>query len=181
MKYYKKIDIDFYDDIVSDTLSYLKEQKPEIYNREINATYYVLDLVDFKKYCPKLDAGFARYGLVCNFAVAYVMYKNSDTSIHVDGYPYGNARINLPILNVNGTFTRFYSGGEFIRVVNPITKVGAFKLTGIKDLRFLDKVEIDKPTVLLVNEPHDVIMDIRNPPRITLSLGFDKDPIFLLD
>ena len=44
MQYYKKIEIDYFDEIVSDTLKYLKEQKPDIYNKTINATYYVLDL-----------------------------------------------------------------------------------------------------------------------------------------
>jgi|688.fasta_scaffold10038_20 hypothetical protein len=87
MQYYKKIEIDFYDDIVSDAVDYLKIHKPEIYYRLTNTTYHPLDVTAFKKYCPKLDAGFAKYGLTCNWAVAYVMTQNSHSPIHVDGYP----------------------------------------------------------------------------------------------
>jgi hypothetical protein len=141
----------------------------------------VLDLNEFKQYCPKLDLGFSRYNLNCTFAVAYIMYNNSHTSIHVDAYSYGEARVNLPILNVTGTFTRFFSGGEFKEVVNPTTGIRAHKLSNLKNFRLEDKVEIDQPTVIRVNEPHDVIMDMKNSPRITLTLGFDKDPVFLLE
>ena len=43
MQYYKKIEIDYFDEIVSDTLKYLKEQKPNIYNKTIEASNFILD------------------------------------------------------------------------------------------------------------------------------------------
>jgi hypothetical protein len=181
MNYYKKIDIDFYDDIVADTLTYLKEQKPDIYNKKIAATYYVLELDEFKKHCPKLDLGFAKYDLICNFAVAFVMHKTSDVKLHIDRYNMGKARINLPILNTHNTFTRFYTGGTFTKVTNPLTNITALRLTGIDGLTLVDKVEIDKTTVMLVTEPHDILKLNSEIPRITLTLGFDKDPAFLLE
>jgi hypothetical protein len=181
MKYYKKIEIDYYDEIVSDTLNYLKNQKPNIYNRTIDATYYVLDLDEFKKFCPKIDLGFERYGIVCNFAVAFVMKTNRDIQVHIDNYPHGDTRINIPILNTKGTMTRFYTGGEFKEMINPITKIRSLKITNISTIKFADMVEIDQPTVIRINEPHSVYMDMANSPRITLTLGFDKDPVFLLE
>ena len=186
MNYYKKIDIDFYDEIVKDTLSYLLNQKPDIYYRNVNkaGSFNILDLEEFKKFCPKLDLGFAKYNLVCNLAVAFVLYNNEQTNIHIDVYKPTHkniTRINIPILNTKNTFTRFYSGGEFSLVTNPITGITSYKLTGITGLKLVDKVEIDKPTVIKVNEPHDVKIDLKNVPRITLSLGFDIDPVFLLD
>jgi hypothetical protein len=186
MNYYKKIDIDFYDEIVRDTLSYLLNQKPDIYNRDITkaGSFNVLDLEEFKKFCPKLDLGFAKYNLVCNLAVAFVMYNNAQTTIHIDVYKPSHknkTRINVPILNTKDTFTRFYEGGEFVLYTNPITDITNYTLRGIKGLKLVDKVEIDKPTVVRVDVPHDVKIDLKNVPRITLSLGFDKDPVFLLD
>jgi hypothetical protein len=181
MKYYKKIEIDFYNEVVSDTLNYLKNQKPDIYNRKINATYYILDINEFKKFCPKLDLAFARYGIVCDFAVAFVMKTTSNSPLHVDNYSKGDARINIPILNTKGTLTRFYTGGTFKEIVNPITKVPALTLKNIDGLKRVDSVEIDQATVIRVNEPHDILMNTNNSPRITLTLGFDKDPIFLLE
>jgi len=181
MKYYKKIDIDFYDEIVEDTLKYLKEQKPNIYNKTIEAAYYVLDLTEFKQYCPKLDLGFARYDLICNFAVAFVMHKTSDVRLHIDKYTTGRARINIPILNTLNTFTRFFAGGEFTEITNPLTNITALRLTDPKGLQYVDKVEIDQTTVIRVNEPHDILKINKEIPRITLTLGFDKDPVFLLE
>ena len=181
MIYYKKIEIDYYDEVIADTLTYLRNQRPEIYNRTINATYYILDINEFKKFCPKLDLAFSRYKIVCDFVVAFVMKTNSNVPLHIDNYQKGNARINIPILNTKGTYTRFYTGGTFKEVVNPITKVPALTLKNIDGLKRVDSVEIDQATVIRVNEPHDVFMDIKNSPRITLTLGFDKDPVFLLE
>jgi hypothetical protein len=181
MKYYKKIEIDFYNELVSDTLNYLKNQKPDIYNRKINATYYILDINEFKQFCPKLDLAFSRYNIICDFAVAFVMKTNRDSPLHIDNYTRGDARINIPILNTKGTYTRFYTGGIFKEIINPITKVPALTLKNIDGLQRVDSVEIDQATVIRVNEPHDIFMDVNNSPRITLTLCFDKDPVFLLE
>jgi len=181
MKYYKKINIDYYDDIVADSLKYIIEKKPDIYNRKIDASYYILDVDDFKKYCTKLDLAFAKFDLVCNFIVAFVMNKTSDVSIHVDNYLPGVARINIPILNTSKTRTRFFTGGVYKKTINPITNVEHLKLEVTSDIKYADGVEIDQATVIRVNEPHDIIMYSREAPRITLSLGFTKDPVFLLE
>lgn len=181
MQYYKKIEIDYFDEIVSDTLKYLKEQKPNIYSKTIAATYYVLDLNEFKHHCTKLDLSFAKYDLICNFAVAFVMHRTSDVRLHIDSYSMGDARINIPILNTKNTFTRFYTGGKFTKITNPITNITSLRLSGYQELQCVDKVEIDKPTVMRVNEPHDILKLNSEIPRITLTLGFNKDPVFLLD
>ena len=181
MQYYKKIDIDFYDEIVADALSYIRDQKPNIYHRSINATYNVLDLEEFKKFCPKLDLGFARYNLTCTYAVAFVMYTTSHVGVHIDNYQSGDARINIPLLNTAGSYTRFFTGGVFKETVNPETSIPALILKSIDNLKLVDKVEIDGPTVMRVNEPHDILMNMNTVPRITLTLGFDRDPIFLLE
>jgi hypothetical protein len=181
MRYYKKIEIDYFDEIVSNTVKYLKEQKPDIYKKSIAATYYVLDLNEFKQHCPKLDLGFSRYNIVCNFAVAFVMNKTSEVKVHIDRYNLGKARINLPILNTHNTFTRFYTGGTFTAYTNPLTNITSLGLSGIEGLKLVDQVEIDKPTVMRVNEPHDILKLNSEMPRITLTLGFDKDPVFLLE
>jgi hypothetical protein len=181
MRYYKKINIDFYDEIVADTLKYLKEQKPDIYKKSIAATYFVLDLNEFKQHCPKIDLGFARYNVVCNFAVAFVMNKTSDVNVHIDRYSLGKARINIPILNTHNTFTRFYTGGTFTEYTNPLTNITSLRLTGTEGLQLVDQVEIDRATVMLVNQPHDILKRNTEQPRITLTLGFDRDPAFLLE
>jgi len=181
MRYYKKINIDYYDEVVSDALNYIKQHKPDVYNRTNDASYYLLDVDDFKKHCPKLDLSFAKFNIVCNFVVAFVMNKTTDVSIHVDNYTRGDARINIPLLNTAKTKTRFFTGGHYKKVINPITNIEHMKLESINGLTYMDGVEIDRATVIRVNEPHDIIMYTESSPRSTLSLGFDKDPVFLLE
>jgi hypothetical protein len=48
-------------------------------------------------------------------------------------------------------------------------------------LKMVDRVEITQATVIRVNEPHDVVMNSNTEHRITLTLGFDRDPVFLLE
>ena len=46
----------------------------------------------------------------------------------------------------------------------------------------VDRVEITQATIIRTKVLHSVDLPIDNPvPRITLTLGFDKDPVFLLD
>jgi hypothetical protein len=179
MLYFRKIEIDSYQEIVDGALTYLKTAAPDIYNRTYDTTYYPLNLEKLLEYCPELETAFDRYSLKCNLAVAYVMYTNSHSTIHVDNF-YHSARINIPLVNCIGTRTLFFSGGEYADVHNPLTLTNAKKIKSHTDLRLVNNVEIDTATVVRVNEPHSVIMT-KYAPRITLSLGFDKDPAFLLE
>lgn len=179
MNYFKKIEIDWYQEIVDGALNYLRTEAPDIYNRTNSTTYYPLNLEKLLEYCPQLTTAFDRYGIKCNMAVAYVMYNNSHSMIHVDKF-YHDARINLPLVNCTGSKTMFFNGGEYEIVHNPLTQTNAKKLISSNGLNFKTSVEIDCATVIRVNEPHNVVMGA-NSPRITLSLGFDKDPVFLLE
>jgi hypothetical protein len=180
MLYFKKIEIEVYHEIIEGALAYLKIEAPDIYNRTRNTTYYPLNLGKLIEYCPKLESAFDKYSLKCNMAVEYVMYNNIHSTIHVDKF-YHDARINIPLLNCTGTKTLFFNGGEYEIVHNPLTQTNAKKLKSTHGLQFKTSVEIDGPTVVRVNEPHTVVMVAKNSPRITLSLGFDKDPVFLLE
>lgn len=180
MRYFKKIEIDSFNEIVSGTLKYLKTEVPDIYNRSSNTTYYPLNLQNLLAYCPELETAFDRYKLKCKVAVAFIMYSNKHCRIHVDSVVH-NARINIPIENCIGTITMFFTGGEYEQVQNPITKTHAKKLISNANIKMVNYVEIDSPTVIRVNEPHTVFMNEKHAPRITLSLGFDIDPVFLLE
>lgn len=180
MRYFKKIDIESLSEIIEGTLRYLKTEVPDIYSRTYNTTYYPLELAKLLEYCPHLLTAFDDYGLKCNLAVAYIMYNNSHSSIHIDAYTH-DAKINIPVQNCEGTKTLFFAGGTYENVHNSMTKTNAKKIKSTENLKLVDYVEIDQTTVVRVNEPHTVVMDMKRTPRITLSLGFDKDPVFLLE
>lgn len=178
MLYYKKIDIDNYDNIVIECLSYIKS-KDFIFKRLYPATYYPLDFREFANCCPLVIKSFDKFGLTCNFGAAYVSYSNLHNIIHKDNFVH-DARINLPLLNCENTKTNFYAGGVFTQRKNLSTNTGPSIISSKSDLVLVDSVVIDKTTIIRVNEPHEVIMNTVAAPRITLTLGFTVDPIFLL-
>jgi len=182
MIFYKKIDLDYFDEIVRDSLEFIKNDE-NIFYRKTGYTYHVLDIEKFLNAVPKLNLAFAKFDLVCNFAVAFVMYKNSHSPIHIDKFIH-NARINIPLLNCKNSVTKFFDKNVckfFERPDNQRTGnvlIGSYYNEKIH--KAVDEVVIDKTTIILVNEPHTVIMDEFQSPRITLTLGFNKDPVFLL-
>jgi hypothetical protein len=44
-----------------------------------------------------------------------------------------------------------------------------------------DRVEIDQPTVLRVRAPHKVVINELTVPRINLTLGFNRDPVYMFE
>ena len=177
MKYYNKIELDNLDVIIDKCLGYVRLQE-DIYLRRKSASFYWLDTAKLLDECPEINKSFSKFGLTCNYAAVYITYKKSDATIHVDDYHH-KARINIPLLNCKGSFTNFYSNVKFEKVFNEQTKIPHLRVTNT-DYKLEDRVEIDQPTVILTSEAHMVDMNIAVPPRITLTLGFDKDPVFLI-
>ena len=180
LNFYKQIEIDHYDVIIEKCLAYVKSVN-KIYNRELPiASWYDLNVKDLKNACPELEVAFQKYDLKIIMAAIYIMYEPSHTSIHIDAYP-SQARINLPLLNCKNTYTNFYkSDKEPIKWINPDS--GAISFISNDDYELVDKVEITQTTVIRTKAWHSVDMPEHNPvPRITLTLGFNKDPVYLLD
>jgi hypothetical protein len=175
--YYKKIEIDHLDTIKIKCLEYIKTQV-DIYYKPRGA-YLPLNFLELTEACPELLTAFNRYSIVCTYASAFVTYFNKDIVIHTDA-GHDQARINIPLENCKNTFTKFYQGGEPLEYVNKITGTTATILTG-SGITLVDQVEIDQATIVRVKAPHSVIMDESHAPRVTLTLGFDRDPVFLLD
>jgi len=177
--YYKKIEIDHLDTIKIKCLEYIKNQK-EIYLQKPVGSFRFLNFQELTSFCPELLTAFNRYRLTCTYAIAFIMYSNSDIVPHIDDKDIIQARINIPLENCKNTFTIFFEGGTPTLYVNHNTGVSTTLYKG-PELRVVDKVEIDQPTVIRIKAPHSVQMDDAHAPRVTLTLGFDRDPVFLLD
>ena len=180
MIYYKPIELDYYDIIVGKCLAYVKTIDTA-YNRMLpRASWYDLDLRALIRECPELILAFKKYDLRPIMAAIFIMYDRAHTSIHVDVFP-SQTRINLPLLNCKNTYTNFYeSKNEPIKWINPDSGVISFNVVG--DYKLVDRVELTQATVIRTKALHSVDLPIGNPvPRITLTLGFDKDPVYLLD
>ena len=174
--YYQKIEIDHLDTIKVKCLEYVKTQTDIYYQKTLGA-YRTLNFAELTAYCPELLTAFNQYNIVCTYAAAFVVYRNKGILVHIDA---GNdqARINIPLENCKNTFTEFYENGYSVPYSNPITGTTATK---ILDAQLVDKVEIDQATVIRIKAPHSVKMDEAHAPRVTLTLGFDRDPVFLLE
>jgi hypothetical protein len=180
MIYYKLIELDYYEIIVKKCLSYIKTID-KIYNRALpQASWYDINVITLIKECPEIILAFNKYEIKPIRAAVYVMYDTTHTSVHSDEF-YSQARINIPLLNCKNTYTNFYkSKNEPIEWINPDS--GALSFNAVGDYKLVDRVEMTQATVLRTKVLHSVDLPIGNPvPRITLTLGFNKDPVYLLD
>ena len=181
MIYHKEINLDNYDLIIGKCKEYIKSI-PKIYNRELpKASAYKISVFSLLQACPELQLALNYYGLRIVTAGAYVMYKPEHTSLHVDLYR-NKSRINLPIFNCDGTYLNFYSNAKTTLVTNPDSGYKNLHVTNPEECVIETSLELTKATVVRITEPHKVILPANNTvPRITLTLGFNKDPSYLLD
>jgi hypothetical protein len=181
MLYYKKIDILLYDEIVNRSLNYVKEIPEIFYRQRPAASFYELNLINFLKQVPEINTSFKELGLTCIRAAVHVMYKAEHTVIHKDTL-YPLARINIPLLNCNNTYTEFYKNVITIAWKNPDSGIISYPVYNDNDVcELADRVELTQATVLRVSEAHTVHIDGTVVPRIALTLGFYPNPIFLLN
>jgi hypothetical protein len=176
MKYYKTLDIENIDIIIQKCLSYARSHTA--YNRK-NGTWNTISVSELTTVCPELAIGLQKHGFTIHMAALFVMYSPSHASIHLDNY-YAQARINIPLLNCENTYTNFYEciGGckKYVNAANVTT----YEPTG--DCKLVDRVELKQATIIRTRVFHSVDLPINNPvPRITLTLGLDKDPVFMLE
>jgi hypothetical protein len=117
--------------------------------------------------------------LIPTFVAFYVVWGKS-AHIHKDSDP-SSTRVNFPILNCKGTITNFYKNVIFKKYTNPVTGVISYPVTNT-DYELVDNFETKTATLIRVHEAHNVVVPKNLPvPRITMTVGFNKDPVFLFD
>lgn len=163
--------------VTSQILHHVQSKYPEIYNRQTELSYNWLPNEIFKEYETALNALFNHYSIKCVAAAMYITYNKKQGDIHCDNTDY-DARINLPVLNCQGSFTEFYTVSKSIYYTN--TKYTIKIPDKESENTLIEKLELKMPTVMRVNEFHAVNTG-NNVPRISLTLSFDRDPIFLLE
>lgn len=91
------------------------------------------------------------------------------------------ARINIPILNCKGTFTKFYESSEDQKIVYNGQGAPLSQLSSLENVKEIASCEISVPTVLSVNTLHSVIVPPGSVlPRIMISVKVSPDPVYLL-
>lgn len=147
-------------------------------------TFRFINWAEYILYCPQILTAFSMYNLTPVQGIFIIICEQDDADLHIDYLSkiMPICRINVPVLNCEGSVTEFYTCGKH----SPITKKNTEKFSYLKIEDFssaikVAEVEILKPTVLRIQEPHRVVPNLNTLPRITLSLVMNKDPVFLLD
>lgn len=180
MIYYKEFDLPYVDIVQKKTLDYIK-QHTHILTQELNYNWYPLDFEKFSNIVPEIYDPFKPLNLIPNKVALYVVQRIEKSYIHIDDF-HQKARINFPILNCAGSFTNFYTDAKVVKFFNETNSVSNFKVINPSECVCIDRIEITKPVLLRVSEPHKVEVQAGNLlPRITLTIGFTTDPIGLLE
>lgn len=178
MRYYRRLEIANLETLTRKALEFVKA-RPNVFYRKQGINLIRLPIEEFKAACPEVQEFASPLGLTLTDALTFVLWHPSQCGIHRDSWRH-KARINIPLLNGKGTYTYFYDNVETIETRNAAGSIVV--VAKDQSTPHVDFVETTSPIVLRVQELHNVMLPYNNPvPRITLSLGFDIDPVFLLD
>jgi hypothetical protein len=168
MKYYKYLDLDY--SIAADKIKTFLEARPELVAPGRGA--WVAAPREIVKEVPELLTIFKPLGLDVVMVGFFIMHYKIG-SIHTDGTDVP-IRINFPILNCENTETRYFktsgpsksqaqpNGNSYVQFHPDYCEVvDSFKLTQAVAMRVL--------------EPHQVVVNHDNLPRISCTVAFKQD------
>lgn len=146
---------------------------------KINTPDLVKSCPSLIEYCQSLDLKIREVALT-------IVNEKEDADLHIDELPV-TAKINIPILNTENTFNRWYEIPQELLASTPpvINEFGkkyyTFKNTDYSKLRLLGEIELLTPVVFNSQIAHNIVMgDDCRFPRIVLSCTFFKEPLHLL-
>lgn len=172
MKLYQPINIDNCDVIVSKVKTYL--EKKELIDTEYTG-YIPLNKNELIASCPELVRSLSKVGLTIVGSAIYRTTNNNQSPVHIDHTIY-KCRLNIPIINCEYSSTVFYNADIENTSVQPWDNTKYIKCINAVEI---DRVTIDRPTILRINTPHRVEMDLNKSPRICLTIRCDPDPEIL--
>lgn len=116
-------------------------------------------------------------------SMSFLIIAEPVVAIHTDTEPgrQNLARVNIPILNCEGTETRFYSPIKWEPIVKKLGNGVKYTYHSPENCKFESSVSVVQPTVLRVKELHNVVVHKPVYPRITLTCALDPDPVYLLE
>lgn len=180
MTYYKIIDAGNFQEYAKHFLEYYNKNKDNFL--PVNSFWNPLK-PECMQHCldnnKEFAAGISGFGEIKQLAVL-ILYK--DGSLHIDAdYQRGvMARLNIPLLNCEGSVTAFYDPMKMKLYPNFFDyKSGTItwqtKLR--KMVKPIDQIELNQPTILRTSSPHTVFCNSCEVPRISLTVSFKKDLI----
>lgn len=176
--YWKYIDLENLEVIQKKTIEFLHNKTTYLDRSKYRGPFENLKRYNFLNIIPEITESFRKLDLFPDDASLYITFKNSDSVPHKD-YTDSIARVNIPILNCEGTFTTFY---ENIKVQKLILPTGApYFMTYNNDYYEVDRMPFNQPAIVRISEGHNILMDENRFPRITLTISTTPDAGLLLD
>jgi hypothetical protein len=177
MKYWTRIQAENVEIIQAKTIKFLTDNRDKL-----KSTFCPLIFQDYIKAVPEILTTFSKDNIKPVAAAVYVMHKNTDVSPHKD-FTRVTARINIPIVNCDNTWTLFYKlkEGAVGEKVTLLPSGVPYRSFDFADVEEVDRVSITEATVIRPQEIHSVIMNEAATPRITLTLTCSPDPGYLLE
>jgi hypothetical protein len=177
MKYYKYLDLDHTE--ISDKIkNYFLTKNPEFISDNGQGSWRLAP-INIHDEIPELTEFFKILNLTIEFVGFFVSFKN-ESSIHIDN-DNKPCRINFPILNCEDTETLYYKIKK-IDYINETQKNNlTYKLLKKENCEIVDKFVLNKPVLMRVLEPHQVVVNSNNFPRVSCTVQFTEDISHLLE
>ena len=173
MYIYRYFDIDNLDLIQHQVKEYI------LHNTDVTEKkifWKFLDTESLLRSVPELSLHFKKFDLRITTAAAIYRQPRSQGGIHVDTSDF--FRVLVPVLNCQGSRTKFFEFDDSkFRAGGGVDGDRNLTLIPGQHLNFIDEFELSKPVIFNPKIPHGVYCDpLCSGPRISLTLGFDKDP-----
>lgn len=117
--------------------------------------------------------------------VALLVMMSDCSTLHIDhttGLNAGvKARLNIPVLNTEGTTTAFYEMSARQMAESRVNANGTRFWNSREGFVPVTSVDVTEPTVLRTSAPHTVWCHSGKFPRLMLTLSFKRDAVFWLN
>jgi len=184
MKPYHQLECNNLAEIQQQVLIWIESKNSQVLSsnklwNKIDTTDLIKSTPALIKYCQSLDLKIREVALT-------IINKREDADLHIDELPI-TAKINIPILNTENTFNRWYDvPKDLIDSTQPILnhfgkKFYNFKNVDYTKLKLLGEIELLNPVVFNSQIAHNIILSEQcRFPRIVLSCAFFKEPLHYL-
>jgi hypothetical protein len=171
MIYYKQFQLDSFDIIKHKSQQYFQTWD------SLPVGFTLLNKEQFLNVCPEIEADLRKYDIEIKNIGVYITYTQEQSKVHIDyiNPNWNQCRLNIPVLNTEGSITEFYTGGNYEKIIqnNGLSYLESIDDSAIK----VDEIELIKPTILRIQSPHRVNTNIDTVPRICLTIFTSKDMV----